>query len=600
MRNTTTRRLITLSLPVLLLTACGGGSSRPIVTPPPPPPSSINTNGSIYDGPVSGGTLFVFDASDVNAAIEAASDASDRAAALTSANPVASLARDSAGDETYTLDVPADRAGAALFFVFDSEGAEDQTFGGQPFNLEGVAIAGAAGSQLRINLTPHTTIAAHEVRNVLDPDGDGTVIDVAAITNALATALANVQSAFGQSALGVDLFPGGEDPHSTADGALLDAASTELGRAVRTAAGFSGLSFDEVLFLLAADAADGALDGAAPVEFALSPEQIAEVLALSDIHDLGRARVTDIESATCTAATNSLRRSCEFEVLDEFFVGAAICSHNGTEAEADTCLESFAEGRDEALVECNDVYDARLDVCAATNDAVHEPPFGPAFAANFVDPRTIGGATAPNPWFPMVQGAVWTYEGTFIEEGEEITEVVEITVTDRTKLVDGIRCLVVRDVVTIDGELIEDTDDWFAQDTDGNIWYCGEEVKDYETFDGDSPAIPELVAIDGSFKAGRDGDEAGILLPSALVAGDIFRQEVSFTNAEDAIEILATNASETVPAAICDGTCLQTRDFSALDPGVNEHKFYAPGVGKILEVDIESGNRVELISFTLP
>lgn len=170
---------------------------------------------------------------------------------------------------------------------------------------------------------------------------------------------------------------------------------------------------------------------------------------------------------------------------------------------------------------------------------------------------------------------------------------------NETKFIDGVTCLVVRNVVEVDGELLEDTDDWFAQDTDGNVWYCGEKVKDYEWFDGDAPAVPELIAIDGSFKAGRDGDEAGMLIPFAPDVGDVHRQEVSFTNAEDAVEILALDASETVPAASCDGTCLVTMDFSPLDPGVEEHKYYAPGIGMILEVDVETGDRVELVEMTV-
>ena len=171
--------------------------------------------------------------------------------------------------------------------------------------------------------------------------------------------------------------------------------------------------------------------------------------------------------------------------------------------------------------------------------------------------------------------------------------------TDRIKLIDGIRCLVVNDIVEVDGELVEDTDDWFAQDTDGNIWYCGEEAKDYEFTDGDVPSLPELVAIDGSFKAGRDGDEAGILLPSAPTVGDIFRQENSFANAEDVVEIVEIDGSESAVAAACSGTCLVTFDYSPLDPEAQENKYYAPGVGMIVEIDLTTGDRVELISSTL-
>lgn len=595
---------IAATLALGTLGACGGSSNSPLAPPPPPPPppppvTTIQVTGSVYDGPVEGGTLFVFAAADVNAAIEAAADAPDRAAALSGAGPILELARDSADSESYSLIVPEDQAGAALFFIFDSEGAEDQAFADQPFNLEAVAVAGAAGSQMTVNLTPHTTLNSIQVRAVLDPEDDGTVIDAAMIQTEIDNALANTLAAFGASSLGDDLFPGGEDPLTTGDSALLEAASTDLGFTVRAAATLGGASMDETLFLFAADIADGTLDGTAAMSFDLDAEQMADLAALIDFQSLGSAAVTDMESVSCTSAANSLRRACEFEALDEFFIGVATCAHNATEADAGLCLETYAEDRDEVLEECGAVTAERLNLCVATNDASHNPDFGPDFVANFIDPLLIGVSEQINPYFPMTQGAEWVFEGTFEEDGEMVTEVITITVTDKIKLVDGIRCLVVRDVVEIDEELIEDTDDWFAQDVDGNVWYCGEEVKDYETFDGDVPAIPELVAIDGSFKAGRDGDEAGIQLPFTPVVGDIFRQEVSFANAEDAIEILAIDSDESSPAVSCNNNCLQTRDFSPLDPGVEENKYYVPGVGKILEVDLETGDRFELISSTL-
>lgn len=582
-----------LVLVAFLVTACGGSNSS--FTPPPVPAADITLEGSIYDGPVTGGSLYVFAASGVNQALESANNAADRAAALAGADPLATLSRDAASLDTYSIAVSGDMAGEALFLVFDSSGAADEAFGDQPFNMEAVAIAGTAGSTQRVNVTPHTTMTAIQVRAQLDPENNGTVIGAAAIQSAFDTALANAKASFGESSLGDALFPGGEDPHTTTDPDILMKASSEIGLAVRAAAVMDDLAMDEVVYLFAADIADGSLDGGAPVSFGLSTEQDAKLASIAAAHALGARRPGDMIAVSCTSSATALRRACEFEVLDEFFLGAATCAHSASDEEATDCLNEYRVERVSASEECGEVTDARLELCEATDDATHNPPFGPDFAASFVDPLTIGDTTPVNPYFPMLQGTVWTYEGTFEEDGEEITEVITITVTDKIKLVDGIRCLVVRDVVEVDGELIEDTDDWFAQDVDGNIWYCGEEAKDYEWFDGDIPAVPELVAIDGSFKAGRDGDEAGILLPSAPVVGDIFRQEVSFANAEDAIEILATDGTETVPAATCTGDCLVTRDFSPLDPGVDEEKYYAPGVGKILEVDLETGNRVELV-----
>ncbi|MDH3531415.1 MAG: hypothetical protein OEO82_00720 [Gammaproteobacteria bacterium] len=593
------QRTLFMLLLVAGIAACGSSSNNPVTPPASPPPTpAVSVSGNIYDGPVSGGSLYVFAAADVNAAIDAANAAADRAASLAAAGPIATLTRDEADGAAFALDISGDLAGEALFFVFDSNDAVDEEFGDEPFNLEAVAIAGDPGSQLLVNITSHTTLASIQVRKLLDPDGNGSVIDAASIQAARDTATANAIAAFGTSSLGEALFTGGEDPHSTTDLDVLAAASSELGLSVRMAAALAGLLLDEAVYLFAADVADGEFDGDAPPDFGLETEEIVNLLLAAEGLALGGADLSDIESVSCTSAANSLRRACEFEALDEFFVAAAICAHSESEADAESCLDDSAIERDDLLDECGAITDARLELCVATDDAAHNPSFGADFAADFVDPLQIGVAEAANPWFPMVQGNEWVYEGTFDEDGELVTEVITITVTNKIKLIDGIRCLVVRDVVEIDGELIEDTDDWFAQDRAGNIWYCGEEVKDYETFDGDVPALPELVAIDGSFKAGRDGDEAGIQLPIVPEVGDIYRQEVSFTNAEDVIEILAVDASESVPGASCAGDCLVTRDFSPLEPDAEENKYYAPGIGKILEVDLQTGNRVELISFT--
>ncbi|MCP4301331.1 MAG: hypothetical protein GY783_12155, partial [Gammaproteobacteria bacterium] len=181
---------ILISLAALALAACDGSSTGTVVPPPPPPPAAdIDVSGNVFDGPVSGGTLFVFAASDVNAALDAASEAEDRAAALSGAGPLLELARDEADADAYAIAVSGDLAGQALFMIFDAEGAEDAEFGDQPPNLEAVAIAGDAGSTLRLNITPHTTITSIQVRNALDPEGDGTVIDAAAIQTALEVAL---------------------------------------------------------------------------------------------------------------------------------------------------------------------------------------------------------------------------------------------------------------------------------------------------------------------------------------------------------------------------------------------------------------------------
>jgi hypothetical protein len=301
----------------------------------------------------------------------------------------------------------------------------------------------------------------------------------------------------------------------------------------------------------------------------------------------------------CTASARSSNLACRFAAKDDLFTDRAKCmdSPNG---DLGGCFSNVEIAFDEVLEECGEIFGAQLAVCEATDDAVHDPEFGGQFAKNFIDPLQIGIGETPNPYLPLVAGSIRVYEGTFEEDGEFITETITITVTDKIKLIDGVRCLVVRDVVTIDGVLVEDTDDWFAQDINGDVWYCGEEVKDYETFEDDQPALPELVSDDGSFKAGRDGDKGGILLPASPVVGDIFRQELSVGNAEDIIEVIGIDGDATSAFADCNGECLVTRDFSPLDPGVEENKYYAPGIGMVLEINLETGDRVELIDATTP
>jgi len=307
------------------------------------------------------------------------------------------------------------------------------------------------------------------------------------------------------------------------------------------------------------------------------------------------------EEMGCSAAARSLHLACGFDVREEDFISRAGCISTNDAARADECLEEISEERDEEVEECDDVFSARLELCELLDDAPHAVDFGEEFADNFVDPRDIGGSVVPNPWFPLVAGNHWVYEGTSVDEddGEEVTETITVTVTDKVKMIQGILCVVVQDTAEEDEEIVESTDDWFAQDVDGNVWYCGEISQNFEFFDGDEPEEAELVDIDGSWKSGREDARAGMLLPFAPVVGQVFRQELLITDAEDAVEILSLEGTESTPAAACNSTCLVTKDFTPLEPDVEENKYYLSGVGLIVETDLESGERVELIEFTI-
>jgi hypothetical protein len=299
----------------------------------------------------------------------------------------------------------------------------------------------------------------------------------------------------------------------------------------------------------------------------------------------------------CTTTATLLKQACHAEASDDAFHGAAVCANLAGD-ERRSCLREVASAYAEARGECGEVDRARRELCGDVGEDRYAPAFGEDYADQFVDPRTIGHGTAVNPYLPLVVGTQWVYEGTHVDdEGEEVTERIVVTVTDRTKRIDGIDCLVVNDRVEVDDEVVEDTDDWVAQDLDGTVWYCGELARNFEFFEGDDPEEAELVDIDGSFKAGRDGALPGILMPAVPVVGDFFRQEAAWGDAEDVIEVLNLSGSASTTAADCDGDCLVTRDFTPLEPEVEENKYYKPGIGKILEIDLETGERVELVEY---
>ena len=123
----------------------------------------------------------------------------------------------------------------------------------------------------------------------------------------------------------------------------------------------------------------------------------------------------------CSAAANAGNLACNFAAKDDLFTERAICM-DSPDDDLPTCLDEAQGNFDEVLDECGAILEAQIDACDLTDDAAHVPEFGAAFAGNFVDPLDIGGAVDPNPFFPLVQGNSWTYEGTFEEDGEMITE----------------------------------------------------------------------------------------------------------------------------------------------------------------------------------
>jgi hypothetical protein len=195
-----------------------------------------------------------------------------------------------------------------------------------------------------------------------------------------------------------------------------------------------------------------------------------------------------------------------------------------------------------------------------------------------------------SPYWPMTPGSRWVYKETD-EEGTVLR--VEVTVTDQTKMIaNGVEARVVHDVVSEEGKRVEVTDDWYAQDSAGNVWYLGEDTAEYKN--------GKVVSREGSFEAGVDGAQPGIIMPGDPEVGLAYRQEYYAGEAEDKAKVLSLDAQATVPFGSFDGV-LETEDINPLNqpkPAV-EHKYFARDVGPVLTIGISGGGgREELVSYT--
>jgi hypothetical protein len=202
------------------------------------------------------------------------------------------------------------------------------------------------------------------------------------------------------------------------------------------------------------------------------------------------------------------------------------------------------------------------------------PDFG---SASFTNPLTID-----NPYFPLKPGTTFVYE----PRPNEDNVVNTIKVTKKTKNILGIDCRVVYDVETVDGTLTEETYDWYAQDDDGNVWYFGEDTTEYLD-DG-------TISKEGSWEAGVDGALPGYLILAEPMPGVCYQQEYA-EDAQDTAQVLRLNAKVSVEYGDFTG-CLKTKEWTPLEPGVNEYKYYSSGTGLVLIEEVKGKTvRVELI-----
>jgi hypothetical protein len=201
------------------------------------------------------------------------------------------------------------------------------------------------------------------------------------------------------------------------------------------------------------------------------------------------------------------------------------------------------------------------------------------------------GAPISNPFFPLVPGTVYSYGGTGVDPdtGESVVEHIDTFVTSETKEIEGVTTTVVRDTAYENGVLVEDTVDWYAQDTDGNVWYLGELTYAFEYDDAGNYVE---TSTEGSWEAGVDGAQAGYIMRAEPGFGAGYFQEFAPGVAEDEAIVVGVGEEVSIGLGELDGV-LQTLDTTALEPDQAEYKYYAPGVGLVLEEALDDEGGVE-------
>ena len=188
-----------------------------------------------------------------------------------------------------------------------------------------------------------------------------------------------------------------------------------------------------------------------------------------------------------------------------------------------------------------------------------------------------------NPWFPLVPGTTAVFHE---QNGRERRE-NKVSVTHETKIILGVKCVVVHETVALDGALIEDTYDWFAQDRQGAVWHFGEATKEFKS--------GGRVSTDGSWEVGVNDAQPGIVMPARPKVGERYRQNYLAHVAEDIGQIVTLDETITVPAGTYPG-CVRVREWSMLESGTSK-KWYATGVG-LIRAESTDGEVTTLVSLT--
>jgi hypothetical protein len=311
-------------------------------------------------------------------------------------------------------------------------------------------------------------------------------------------------------------------------------------------------------------------------------------LAVLTLSGMNTAMARD-DYSPCERTAYQMFRACHFDVQDDLKTAQANCTNLNNRSQRHTCFREAREAGQEEAEHCQDQYEARVDACDLLGEHRYDPDPLLNPDINFVDPADVDPSSA-NPFVSIAEGHTFV-----VRAGEEEEEIVVVHTTEEVRDIQEIPCRVVVDVAlerevdeedgTIDYVPLEVTDDWFAQDVDGNVYYCGELSRNFE--DG------LLTDLDGSFEAGREYAKGGLLIMAYPNIGTAHRQEFALGEAEDIVQYMDLAAypdeeNERFPCSDSGG-CLMTYDFSPLEPEAAEFKYYIPGVGFVLAEAMEDG-----------
>jgi hypothetical protein len=277
----------------------------------------------------------------------------------------------------------------------------------------------------------------------------------------------------------------------------------------------------------------------------------------------------------CKQTAKLQKKAAALELKEDFKVAVATCNNIDDPDERKACLKEAKAAWGEGRALAKQQFLARLDLCEKLGGGSYDPVIDPEDFSTEID----------NPYLPLPVGAEWVYESL----SEDGLETIVVTVLEETRELLGVECVSVRDTVSLGGVLVEDTIDWYAQDTAGNVWYFGEISFNYD----DEGFVAD---IDGSWFAGEEGAKPGIVMLGDPALGTTYRQEWWLGEAEDAGTVIDDDATVTIGLGTFSN-CVKTEDFLPPEPDALENKFFAPGIGFIHETKADSDETVDLISF---